>query len=73
MDLDDEVLEFRGNFFNTSLDHQLWIQELENNGNFTNRFVLRSDVGLKFHFDIDINERRIFVITEESEIRAYPF
>jgi len=30
-------------------------------------------VGLKFHFDIDINERRIFVITEESEIRAYPF
>lgn len=57
----------------TSLDHQLWIHEFENNGNFKNRFVLKSDVGLKSHFDIDINKRRIFVITEEGEIWAYPF
>ncbi len=58
---------------NTSHDNPLWIHEFDENGKLVNRYVFRSEVGLKSHFDIDINERRIFVITEEGEIRAYQF
>lgn len=58
---------------NTSHDNPLWIHEFDGNGILANRFVLKSDVGLKSYFDIDINEKKIFVLTEEGEIRAYHY
>lgn len=62
-------------FVSTNTDHNnpLWIHEFEDDGNLVNRFLLKSEVGLKSHFDIDINEQRIFVLTEEGEIRAYRY
>lgn len=58
---------------NTSHDNSLWIHEFEGSGSLVNRFVLKSEVGLKSHFDMDTNEQRIFVLTEEGEIRAYHY
>lgn len=58
---------------NTSHGNPLWIHEFDENGNLTNRYVFRSEIGLKSHFDIDINKRRVFVLTEEGGIQAYHF
>lgn len=58
---------------NTSHNNPLWIHEFGDNGNLVNRYVLKSNVSLKSHFDIDINERRIFVLTNEGEIRVYHY
>lgn len=58
---------------NTSHNNPLWIHEFGDNGNLVNRYVLKSNVSLKSHFDIDINERRIFVLTNEGEIRVYQY
>lgn len=58
---------------NTRHNNPLWIHEFDDDGKLANRYVFRSEVGLKSHFDIDINERRVFVLTEEGEIRAYQF
>ena len=58
---------------NTSHNNPLWIHEFEDNGNLVNRYVLESDVSLKSYFDVDVNERRIFVLTNEGGIRAYQY
>jgi len=58
---------------NTSHENPLWIHEFDEIGKLANRYLFRSEVGLKSHFDIDINERRIFVLTDEGEVRAYHF
>jgi len=58
---------------NTSHDNPLWIHEFDEDGKLANRYVFRSEVGLKSYFDIDINERRFFVLTEEGELRSYHF
>lgn len=58
---------------NTSHNNPLWIHEFKDKGNLVNRYVLKSDVSLKSYFDIDTDERRIFVLTKEGGIRAYQY
>jgi sugar lactone lactonase YvrE len=54
--------------------NSLWIHRFNPNGELTRRYRMESDeVGLLAIFDIDFNEDRIFVVTEESEIRVYHF
>jgi len=54
--------------------NRLWIHEFEANGNLVRRYKLESkDVNIPSIFDIDFEGRRIFVTTEEAEIRAYSF
>lgn len=52
----------------------LWIHRFNSTGKLTHRYRLVSeDVDLLPIFDIDFTGRRIFVVTEEAEIRTYSF
>lgn len=51
----------------------LWIHQFNPNGELAGRFKIISDVAVPPVFDIDHINRRIFVVTEEAEIRAYGF
>ncbi|MCW9708193.1 6-bladed beta-propeller [Fodinibius salsisoli] len=54
--------------------NDLWIHEFTNEGELNQRIRLVSEeVNLVPIFDIDFNSQRIFVVTEEAEIRAYEF
>jgi hypothetical protein len=54
--------------------NDLWIHEFTDNGELSRRFRLVSeDVNLAAIFDIDFANQQIFVVTEEAEIRVYPF
>lgn len=56
------------------VSNNLWIHEFTKKGELSRRFQLVSeDVNLAAIFDIDFANQRIFVVTEEAEIRAYPF
>lgn len=51
----------------------LWIHQFNSDGELTGRFKILSDVAIPPIFDIDLKLRRIFVVTEEAEIRVYTF
>ncbi len=52
----------------------LWIHKFNPKGKLVDRFKLISnDVDLASIFEIDFSRDIIFVVTEEAEIRAYPF
>lgn len=51
----------------------LWIHQFTGSGELISRFKLDSEVELYSIFDMDFDERRIFVVTAETEIRAYYF
>jgi len=59
---------------NPETNGSLWIHQFNSSGTLIKRYKLISkDVVLLPIFDIDINTQRIFVITDMSDIRVYPF
>lgn len=61
-----------GELFLISEYNGIWIHQFDPDGVLTRRYKLLSEE-VKLHpiFDIDFDARRIFVVTEEAEIRAY--
>jgi hypothetical protein len=53
--------------------NSLWIHRFNKNGELTERFNIESETTIPPIFDVDHENRSIFVITEEGEIRAYSF
>lgn len=54
--------------------NRFWIHEFDSNGKLIRRYKVKSEnINIPSIFDIDLEGRRIFVPTEEAEIRAYPF
>jgi len=51
----------------------LWMHRFNPQGELTNRYHFDSEVHLRPTFDVDFESRRIYLITEETEIRAYEF
>lgn len=52
----------------------LWVHQFNNEGKLIRRYKLLSDdVDLYPIFEVDVQGRQIFVVTEETEIRAYSF
>jgi hypothetical protein len=52
----------------------LIVHQFDENGSLSNRYQLVSeDIDLKPIFDIDCINNKMFVVTEEAEIRAYTF
>ncbi|MEX1268943.1 MAG: 6-bladed beta-propeller [Balneolaceae bacterium] len=64
-----------GDLFLISEFQDLWIHQFNPAGDLIRRYKLISDedVKLKPIFDIDFSGRRVFVVTEEAEVRAYTF
>lgn len=59
---------------NPEIPGTLWLHRFDPDGKLTFRYELVSeDVNIPPIFDIDYDNQRIFVITEEAEIRVYPF
>jgi hypothetical protein len=58
---------------NPEMPGPLWIHHFGNEGQLLFRYKLVSDVNIPPIFDIDHEKQRIFVITEDGEIRAYSF
>ncbi len=54
-------------------DNSLWIHQFDSTGELVRRYKLISEVELTPYIDMDFTGRRIFVVTEEAEIRAYSF
>lgn len=54
-------------------DNSLWIHQFDSTGELVRRYELISEVELTPYIDMDFTGRRIFVVTEEAEIRAYSF
>ncbi len=52
---------------------ELWIHAFSAGGELQNRYQFISDTILLPIFDIDFKGRRMFVLTEDAEIRVYPF
>ena len=53
--------------------NSLWIHRFNKNGELTGRFNIESETTIPPIFDVDHENQRVFVITEEGEIRAYSF
>jgi len=51
----------------------LWIHRFNLEGELASRFKINSETEIPPIFDIDIEGRRIFVLTDKAEIRAYSF
>jgi len=63
-----------GKYYFKNPPHRLWIHEFNNKGKLIRRYKLVSkNVNLAAIFDIDFAHRRIFVVTGNAAIRAYPF
>jgi hypothetical protein len=58
---------------NPEMPGTLWIHRYNSGGELMVRYKLKSDINIPPVFDIDHKNRRIFVITEEADVRAYPF
>ncbi|WP_205720281.1 hypothetical protein, partial [Fodinibius halophilus] len=55
-------------------NNRLWIHEFSKAGKLSRRYKLESEEqNLPVIFDMDFSKRRIFVVTENAEIRVYPF
>ncbi|HLR33555.1 MAG TPA: 6-bladed beta-propeller [Fodinibius sp.] len=59
----------------SELSEPLWIHRFSSEGELARRYKMISGTGtsLPSVFDIDFDDRRIFVVTNKAEIRAYPF
>lgn len=63
-----------GHLFLAMNQNSLWIHELNPEGELISRYKLSSkDNSLTPIFDIDFDNRRFLIVTEESEIMSYPF
>jgi len=58
---------------NPELPGPLWIHRFDNEGDLITRYNIKSEVNIPPVFDIDFENNRFYVITEEAEIRAYSF
>lgn len=58
---------------NPELPGPLWIHRFDSEGNMAARYTIKSDVNTPPIFDIDFENNRFLVVTEEAEIRAYRF
>lgn len=56
---------------NPEIPGTLWIHRFNPDGELISRYKLMSDVNIPPIFDIDHINQRVFVITDEAEIRAY--
>ena len=63
-----------GELFLITNTNPVWIHHFNTEGILSNRYKLISEeVEIRPIFDIDFVHQRILVVTEEAEIRAYPF
>jgi hypothetical protein len=61
-----------GNLFLAMNRNPLWIHKFNADGKLIKRYKLASDeTELQPIFDIDFNKNRLFILTEEGEVRAY--
>lgn len=71
------VSDENGNLYlitNRDQNHRLWVHKFSAHGELVRRYELTPEVEFKPDvFDIDFLGRRMFLVTEEAEIRAYSF
>lgn len=58
---------------NSMVKSSLWIHQFNSSGELTRRYKIESELNIPPIFDVDPENRQIFVATEEAEIRAYSF
>ncbi|WP_372905403.1 6-bladed beta-propeller [Rhodohalobacter sp.] len=64
---------FLGTNSNPTGFNSFWIHHFNQNGDLIQRYKIISDVNILPIFDIDFKNKRIFVVTEVGEVRAYEF